>query len=265
MSELVSIIMPCYNVESYMRESVNSVIAQTYANWELIVVDDCSTDNTCELMQELSMLDDRIKISRNSANVGGAQTRNNGIDMASGRYIAYLDSDDLWVPEKLSSQIEFMESNNIGFTYSNYRQFCVGLEDVVISAPEFVSYDDMIKCNFIGCLTVVYDTKPFGKFYFPLTKKRHDYALWLNMLKRFKSAHNVGGLLARYRVHSNSLSAKKVDAFQSYFYVLYNLQKLNFFKSIYYTSIFSILSFFKKKKPKAYFYLASKLIREDLI
>lgn len=265
MSDLVSIIMPCYNVESYLRESVNSVIEQTYDNWELIIVDDCSTDNSYVLMKELSLLDNRIKISQNTANAGGAQTRNNGIDIATGRYIAYLDSDDLWEAEKLSSQIKFMESNNVGFSYSNYRQFCLGSNDVVISAPEYVSYDDMIKCNFIGCLTVVYDTKPFGKFYFPLTKKRHDYALWLNMLKEFKSAHNVGGLLARYRVHSNSLSAKKVDAFQSYFYVLYNLQRVSFFKSIYYTSIFSMLSFFKKKNPVVYFYLASKFIREDLI
>ncbi len=264
MSKKVSIIMPCYNGANYLQEAVNSVINQTYDCWELIIVDDCSSDNTYLLMVELASMDDRIIILKNSENQGGARTRNTAIGMASGRYIAFLDSDDVWGVNKLTDQVSFMESKGIGFSYTNYQQFSLKLGDgVIINSPSYVSYVDMIKCNFIGCLTVMYDVTAFGKFYFPLTKKRHDFALWLEMLGKFDFAYNVGSVQASYRVHSNSLSANKLDAFQSYFHVLYRVQKIGVFESLYSTFVFAVLSILKKKKPAVYLFLVSKFIHSE--
>lgn len=263
MNDLVSIVMPCYNSEKYVSESIQSIINQNYKNWELIVIDDCSVDGTYSLLEKLSRVDTRIKISRNLSNLGGAKTRNVAIEKSSGRYIAFLDSDDLWLPSKLEKQINFMRSKSVGFSYSNYLQFGGVDKELSVNAPIYISYRDMIKINFIGCLTVIYDTSFYGKFYFPITKKRHDYALWLDMLKQFDYAYNVGGVLASYRVHSNSLSANKTDAFQSYFYVLRKLQGLSYFESLVNTLIFTFSSILKKKCPKAYYFLVCKLMSKE--
>ncbi|MBA6358148.1 glycosyltransferase [Colwellia sp. BRX8-3] len=196
--------------------------------------------------------DKRCKLIELDSNVGAAKARNIGLKSAKGRFVAFLDSDDLWEPSKLEIQIKYMLENDVGFTYTNYKQFSENDMNAKIEAPSSVNYFDMIKCNYIGCLTVIYDTKHFGKFYFPLTKKRHDFALWLNMLKKFERAYNVELTLAKYRVHSNSLSSKKSDAFQSYYHVLRELQGIGCVKSFFYTLNFSILSIMKKKAPNLY-------------
>ena len=259
MMPIVSIIMPAHNAANFICESIHSVINQGTLNWELIIVDDYSTDNTLTVIRHL-LNDERIKLIKNRSNLGGAVSRNVAIAAAKGRYIAFLDSDDLWHESKLDSHIKFMEVHNIGFTYSNYKQFYNDKNNTLIIAPTRVNYEQMLKSNFIGCLTVVYDTSYFGKFYFPDTKKRHDFGLWLNMLKKFDYAHNIGEVLANYRVHNASLSSNKKDAFQSYFHILYNLQNLGYFRSVCNTVIFTLLSLAKKKLPSIYPSLVSIFI-----
>ena len=257
MDSLVSIIMPCHNSSGYIKESIESVLNQTYQDWELLIIDDCSSDGSPNYIRRL-ILDDRCKLIELETNVGAAEARNIGQNAAEGRFIAFLDSDDLWEPRKLELQIQYMLANDIGFTYTDYDQFSDNETNNNIEAPPSVNYDDMIRCNFIGCLTVVYDTRPFGIFHFPLTKKRHDFALWLSMLKRFDRAYNVKATLAKYRVHNNSLSSRKSDAFQSYYYVLRELQGLGLVKSFFYTFNFSILSMMKKKAPNIYRFIYSR-------
>ncbi|WP_348709015.1 glycosyltransferase family 2 protein [uncultured Pseudoalteromonas sp.] len=259
-SHKVSIIMPAYNAGDFIAESIESVINQEFVDWELIIVNDNSKDNTVEVVTPY-LADERINLINNSVNLGGAASRNVAIKESKGRYIAFLDSDDLWFKDKLGSHIEFMTKNEIGFTYSNYYQFHGDESNTLITAPNKVNYDQMLLSNFIGCLTVVYDTAMFGKFYFPETKKRHDFALWLNMLKKFDYAYNVGFSLARYRVHSASLSSNKKDAFQSYFHVLHTLQNVSYFKALYYTFTFTCLSILKKKHSSLYFFTVNFLIK----
>jgi len=256
---LVTIVMPAYNVSGFISESIDSVLNQSYENWELIIVNDNSSDTTVEVVTPY-LADKRIKLINNNANLGGAGSRNVAIKKSKGRYIAFLDSDDLWYKNKLSSHIEFMINNEVGFTYSNYQQFYSDKNNALIMAPIKVNYKQMLKSNFIGCLTVVYDTSLFGKFYFPETKKRHDFALWLNMLKKFDFAYNVGEVLANYRVHNASLSSNKKDAFQSYFYILHTLQKISYFSALLNTSLFTVLSVLKKKHTKSYLFFVKLFI-----
>lgn len=256
---IISIIMPAYNASSFISESIDSVLNQSYGNWELIIVNDNSSDTTVDVVTPY-LADERIKLINNTANLGGAGSRNVAIKESKGRYIAFLDSDDLWHKNKLSSHIEFMKDNEVGFTYSNYQQFYNDKNNALIMAPIKVNYKQMLKSNFIGCLTVVYDTSLFGKFYFPETKKRHDFALWLNMLKKFDFAYNVGEVLANYRVHNASLSSNKKDAFQSYFYILHTLQELNYLSALLNTSLFTVLSILKKKHNKTYLFFVRLFI-----
>ncbi|RXE84727.1 glycosyltransferase family 2 protein [Pseudoalteromonas sp. A757] len=251
--------MPAYNVGEFIGESIDSVLNQTYDNWELIIVNDNSSDSTLEVVAPY-LIDQRIKLINNDTNLGGAGSRNIAIKESKGRYIAFLDSDDLWYSNKLSVHIEFMEKNNVGFTYSDYKQFYNDKNNTPIFSPIKVNYKQMLKSNFIGCLTVVYDVDKFGKFFFPETKKRHDFALWLNMLKKFDFAYNVGEVLASYRVHNASLSSNKKDAFQSYLYILYNLEGVNYFVAFLNTLLFTLLSLLKKKNSKLYVFIVKVVI-----
>lgn len=259
MDDLVSVIMPCYNSEQYIDDSISSVLSQTYEKWELIIVDDASTDSSFQRIQEFAKVDDRVVPLKNEVNLGGAATRNKAIGVAKGKYIAFLDSDDMWEASKLMKHINYMQEKGIGFTYSNYLQFNDKQPSVKteIVAPVKVNYANMIKVNFIGCLTVVYDASVFGKFYFPLVKKRHDYALWLIMLKQFDYAYNIGDNLAQYRVHGSSLSADKRDLFRASFHVLHSQEKISAMKSFLYTLVFGILAKIKKKQPRLYQTVAS--------
>lgn len=248
--------MPAYNAEIYIEEAIESVLSQSYTDWELIVINDCSKDSTKEIVERFCLKSKNILLINNDNNLGGAGTRNRGIDLASGRYIAFLDSDDYWTPNKLETQITYMQEKSVGFVFSSYIEF-ESDTNIEIYVPPKVNYSGLLKCNYIGCLTVVYDTTMHGKFKFPLTKKRHDYALWLNMLKKFEFAFGVQKPLAFYRVQATSLSSKKSDAFSSYFYVLNKLQNIGFFKSLYYTLFFSVLVVFKKKFPRCYKFLVA--------
>mgnify|MGYP005986825979 CR=1 FL=1 len=253
MNPTVTIITPVYNAEKFLAETLDSILSQVFTHWEAIIINDNSSDNSLEIAERYVNLDSRFKIINNTKSGGAAKARNIGIDAAQGRFIAFLDSDDIWANDKLEKQINYMLVNKVGFTYSNYSQFGeTSNSDININAPQKVNYSQLIKANYIGCLTVVYDVLEHGKFYFPLTKKRHDFALWLMMLKKFDYAHNICESLASYRVHGNSLSSNKKDAFQSYFHILHNIEKVNKVVAFYYTIRFSFISIVKKKIPTLY-------------
>lgn len=181
MGELVSIIMPSYNTAKYIAESIQSVLDQTYKNWELIIVDDFSTDNTDEIVRPF-LVDERIHYLKNELNSGAAVSRNRALREAKGRWIAFLDSDDLWMPEKLEKQISFMETNDYSFSYTEYEEIDVNgnKTGVYVTGPKKITKAGMFNYCWPGCLTVMYDKEVIGLIQIVDIKKNNDYAMWLS-------------------------------------------------------------------------------------
>ncbi len=204
----MSIIMPCYQAENYVAQAIESVIAQTYLSWELIVVDDGSFDGSREII-EVFLSDKRIKYIGLDKNTGVANARNVGLEHAKGRYISFLDADDVWLKEKLEREIAFLLSNDIYVTCSSY--YVINETGRIISqrqAKPRVTYNDMLKSNEIGNLTGIYDTLKFGKVYFK-QMPHEDYIMWLAIIKKEKFVYTLPEYLAKYRVSRKSISANK--------------------------------------------------------
>ncbi|EPT9256083.1 glycosyltransferase family 2 protein [Vibrio alginolyticus] len=219
MSLLVSVIMPTYNSTGTVVESIQSVLSQTYKNWELIIVDDRSTDNTWQVIQTYADKYDNIRVYQNKENLGAGASRNFAIKKAKGRFIAFLDSDDLWTEDKLAEQIPFMLENNYPLTYTHYSRFTSEEELSVVTAPEYTTYKKLMYSNVIGCLTAVYDTRALGKRYMPLIRKRQDMGLWLDILKDTPKAYCLPKPLAKYRMDSGMTANKfSVLSYQWKFY-----------------------------------------------
>lgn len=237
-SELVSVIMPAYNSEKYVVDSIHSVLVQTYEIWELIVVDDGSTDDTKVVVQQFS--DDRI-VYVYQQNAGVAVARNNGISRARGRYIAFLDSDDLWLPNKLSKQLAFMRENNYAFTYTWYQQFYSDENRVnrLVIAKASVDYCNLLKGNDIGCLTVMIDRSLIRRVFMP-SCRHEDYVTWLNILKKGHKAYSLPEDLARYRKTDKSLTSNKFKSLLWTWQVYRNTQGLSFGRSLYYLAYYVI-------------------------
>lgn len=233
MSSLVSIITPSYNSSKFIKDCVASVFSQTYKNWEMIIVDDCSKDNSKEIISELSTKDKRIKPIFLAKNVGAAEARNTAIRQSKGKYVAFLDSDDLWNPKKLEKQLSFMYENEIAFSYTNYQFMSENGEDLsnIISAPEKITYDSYLKNTIIGCLTVIIDREKSGEFEMPNIRSSHDMALWLLIMKRGFSAYGLDENLARYRIVSTSNTAIKWHAAKDVWKVYRQVEKLSFIYS----------------------------------
>lgn len=249
----ISIITPLYNAEKFIGEAIESVQKQSYPCWEMIIVDDCSTDDSWDIVRALAIADDRITVLRNEINLGGAETRNVAIKVAVGEFIAFLDADDLWDRDKLSAQLKFMLDNKVGFSFTEYKMITESGKYLGrISTPTKVSLKDMYSNNFIGCLTVMYDVAYHGKFFLPDIRKRQDFALWLVMLEKFDFAHSLKIDLASYRIRENSLSKNKFDAFKYYWLVLRGVAKLNPVKASYFTLKYTAITFIKKKAPALY-------------
>lgn len=222
--KLVSIIMPAYNCVDYIAESIRSVQNQTYQNWELIVADDNSTDGTVNTVRSMAADDNRIHLLETDINLGPAAARNRAINAAQGNYIAFLDSDDIWFPDKLSRQISFMEQTGYDFTYTAYEKINERSEHmgIVVSAPKSVNYSSMLyRGDPIGNLTVVYDATKLGKFYVPDIKKRNDFALWLKMMHDCKRAYGLNEVLASYRVRAGAISSTRKSELMKYYWKLY--------------------------------------------
>lgn len=198
MNDLVSIIMPSYNTAKFIGDSIESVLSQTYANWELIIVDDCSTDETDEVVSRFD--DNRIRYLKNEKNSGAAISRNRALREAKGRWIAFLDSDDLWFPEKLEMQVVFMKKNGYHFSYTNYIEIDEDSKPngKLVTGPKKIGKCGMHNYCWMGCLTVMYDIESIGVLQIPDIKKNNDYAMWLKACKKAK-CHLLNEVLAKYR------------------------------------------------------------------
>jgi glycosyltransferase involved in cell wall biosynthesis len=232
--ELVSIITPSFNSEKFIAETIRSVQNQTYQNWEMIIVDDCSTDETVSIVEYIANNDSRIKVYKLEKNSGTGIARNNALDKASGKYIAFLDADDLWKPEKLEIQINFLKNNNLPFTFSFYD--CINEQgkelNKRVEAPNNLSYRQLFFCNYVGNLTGIYDVNYFGKIAISSIRKRQDWMLWLTILKKIKSAKPIAESLAFYRIRENSISASKVNLLKHNFTVYRRFHGFNLVLSL---------------------------------
>ena len=241
---LISVITPAYNAERFIGEAIESVQKQTYANWEMVIVDDCSTDGTVRIVEEYRKKDPRIKLYRLEKNSGSAVARNTAMEHAKGRYIAFLDSDDRWLPEKLEKQLKFMQEKDIAFSFTTYVRM---LEDgtrtrALSNTPEVVGYDDLMKRCVIGCLTVMLDRDKIGHLKMVNIRTRQDYVYWLTITKKGFLAYGLPEVLAEYRLVDNSISSNKWKAAKRNWYVFRKIEKQSLLKSIWYFAHYAILS-----------------------
>lgn len=232
---LVSIITPVYNSEKYLSEHIRSVQAQTHANWEHILVDDCSSDESETLIKSFQKEDSRIKYHRLDTNSGAGIARNKAIELSEGKYIAFLDSDDQWYPEKLEKQLSFMQENDYHFTFTDYDMVDEAGKELNkrVRCKPVLTYNKALYKNPIGCLTVIYDVGFFGKQYMPSIRKRQDYALWLNLLKK-TNGYGLNECLASYRTGNDSISANKIDLLKYEWKIYREVEGLSLFKSSFY-------------------------------
>lgn len=211
MNDLVSILIPTFNAEKFIKAAVESVQKQTYENWEMILVDDASTDETVKIIADFAQKDSRIKHYQLQTNSGNGFARNIALEKASGKYIAFLDADDLWFPEKLEKQIQFLKANNLSFTFSFYD--CIDDNgnnlNRRVQTPIPLTYKQLFFCNYVGNLTAIYDADFFGKIKLQSSQKRQDWRLWLTILKQIKTAEAVPESLALYRIRKDSISSSK--------------------------------------------------------
>jgi teichuronic acid biosynthesis glycosyltransferase TuaG len=257
--ELVSIIMPNYNSGLYIAESIESVINQTYENWELIICDDNSDDESKKIAYDYSAKDSRISLISNIYQKGAPGARNSCLDISKGRYIAFLDSDDLWLENKLEIQISFMSKNGYDFIFSYNHVISESGEFICeYKAPKSVNLKLMRFSNFIPCLTAIYDSKSIGKVYQPHILKRNDFALWLKILNYNKvtSAYCLPISTSKYRSNNYGLSANKIHALKYYYKCLIDYGGCGIFKSLLHSFAYLIIMVFKKK----FVYLYNKLV-----
>lgn len=210
--ELVSIITPLYNCKLYLKECIESVISQSYQNWEMIIVDDQSTDCSYKLALDYSQKDQRIRVFQLNKNSGSGVARNKGIKESKGRFIAFLDSDDIWHENKLKIHIDIMLSNNSSFSHTSYGYISESgdiLKKVFKVSRNSIGYKELLKRTEISCLTAVYDVSKLGKIYMPDLRRKQDYALWLSILKSGHTSLPVDEVLAWYRQRKDSATSKK--------------------------------------------------------
>lgn len=207
---LVSIVMPAFNASRFIAAAIESVLSQSHHDWELLVVDDCSTDNTLEIVRDYANTDDRIHILPLAINQGVTAARNHALANARGRYIAFLDSDDLWEPQKLSQQLAFMKTAGVSICYSAYQRIDQnGVKLGKVVPPLQTDYKNLLKGNVIGNLTGIYDAELLGKEMFQ-PYKHEDYVAWLALIKRAGHAAGIAQSLASYRVYAGSVSSNKI-------------------------------------------------------
>ncbi len=251
MGPLVSIITAAYNSEKTIRETIGSVLRQSYGNWEMIIVDDGSTDCSVELIEELVKTDSRIRLQRNTENKGPAVSRNLGLGEAGGKYITFIDSDDIWLENFLSTTISLMEKEHYPFVFSSYQRISQdgrrSFGNFIV--PEKVNYSMLLKTNYIPCLTAVYNSEMLGKRYFntciPLFE---DYLYWLTILKDGYVAHGQKDVLAQYRIRRGSVSRNKRAGFRYVWTMHKCINKIPFCRRVYLLICYTIYGI-KKNYP----------------
>jgi glycosyltransferase involved in cell wall biosynthesis len=249
-NNIVSIITPNYNCASFIGETIESVLSQTYRNWEMLIIDDCSTDDSVETVEKYVKKDERIKMFKTECNSGSpVKPRNIGIKNAQGRFIAFLDSDDLWLPDKLERQLLLFNNVNVAVVFSNYEKIAEAGQrnNRIVNAPKELNYNKLLKSNYIGCLTAMYDVSKTGKIYF--TDFCHeDYVLWLTILRAGYIALNTNTLGALYRVRENSVTSKKMMVFKWQWIIYRNFLGLSVFPSMYYFCFYAVNALIKHIK-----------------
>ena len=239
---LVSIITPVYNSEKYIGDTIKSVLSQTHTNWELIIVDDCSSDHTEEVVK--SFTDSRIRYFRLDKNSGAAIARNKALEYAKGKYIAFLDADDMWKPDKIEKQLYFMLENNIAFSFTGYEMLKVK-ENKMIKVPSKLNYSQFMKNTVIATSTVMINTEIVGEIRFVNVRADHDSMTWAKLLRQGYLAYGLNKSLAYYRKLEGSISNNKFKAAKNHWVNCRKIEKLPFFKCLYYFVFYSINAFKK--------------------
>ncbi len=249
MNALISIVTPCFNASKYIEACVESVKQQTYTNWEMIIIDDCSNDNSVEVIESLIKYnsDFNIKLLKNKANSGPAKSRNEGIKISKGSYLTFIDADDLWDESFLETMTQTIQQS-FGFVFASYRrcdEFSLQpiYSDFIV--PEKVNYLDILKTNSISCLTAFIDIEKLGKELMPNVRYRQDMGLWLKYLKQIPYAVGVKQVLATYRICSNSHSRKKSKLLVPQWYFYRKVENLSVVFSIYLVIIWAYRGFLK--------------------
>ena len=233
---LVSIITPTFQSADFIAETIASVQNQTYSNWEMIIVDDGSTDATEKIIKNILLNDNRIQFFKLDQNSGPAIARNKGIEQAKGEFMTFLDADDIWFPNFIEKSIKTIEETKIPFVFSSYKRANENLEFVYSDfiVPSKVTYTDILKSNSISCLTAFLDIKTLGKKFMPLIRKRQDMGLWLQYLKAIPFAYGIQETQAIYRIRANSLSRKKSDLIKYQWQFYREVEQLTVLQSAYY-------------------------------
>lgn len=252
---LVSIISPSFNCEKFIRETYESIKNQTHNDWEWLVTDDCSTDSSWQILTEIAEKDPRVKLSRNAKNAGAAVSRNNSIERAQGEFLAFLDTDDLWLPSKLTEHLQFMLENDASISFTSYGLIDEQSNDIpqVVDAKlaGAFSYQDMLcKRATMGCCTVMVKASDFDDLTMPLIRAGQDYALWLKLLKTGKQAVIFPKMLSKYRLVTASLSANKVNKAKKTWTIYRKIEKLNLFSASWAFVNYAYRAFFKVNYSK---------------
>lgn len=240
-SPLVSVIMPAYETSKFVTEAIESVRAQTMGNFELLLVDDCSSDDTVQVARRAAQQDPRIIIIELDENGGAAKARNIAIDRARGRFIAFLDSDDLWYPEKLERQIAFMHESDAAFSYTQYDVISEeGAKVKSLPVPERITYRDLLRCCPIGCMSTVYDREKLGTIYMSSMRKRQDWATWLKIVGKSGEGRGLNVPLGAYRLREGSLSFNKFKVLGAIWSLYRHEQGFGRAASAFYMSIYCL-------------------------
>ncbi|MCW6676338.1 glycosyltransferase family 2 protein [Aerococcaceae bacterium NML180378] len=246
---LVSIVTPVYQAERFIAETIRSVQQQTYTNWELILVNDCTPDQSAAVIEPF-LVDERIRLLHLETNSGAAVARNTGLAVAKGRYIAFIDSDDCWAPEKLATQLAFMQQQQVSFTYTN---FAIVAEDGQmlkerVNLPSKLDYHGLLKNTAIACSTVMIDRKQVGNFVMPLVRKGQDTATWLKLMREQQlTAYLVDEVLNHYRQVQGSISSNKIGALKRTWHTYRHLERLPLHKCMYYFTHYVVQAILRRK------------------
>ncbi|MBQ1928190.1 MAG: glycosyltransferase family 2 protein [Clostridia bacterium] len=250
MNKKVSIITPSYNSEKYIKQTIDSVRAQTYTDFEMLIVDDCSTDRTCEIVEAIAKEDSRVKLIRQEQNGGAALARNRALENSTGRFIAYLDADDIWMPEKLARQVEFMCENKCGFSCTSYEVIDDNGNKLnkFVHMLEKVNYTGFLTNNLLQTVGIMVDTSIVDKKYLvmPNMRRRQDAATWLQVLKSGVECYGLDEILAQYRRAENSLSSNKFKAVKGVWYLYREVEHLSLPFSCYCFVRYALLAVWKR-------------------
>ncbi|MBC7557215.1 MAG: glycosyltransferase [Chryseobacterium sp.] len=244
----VSIITPCYNSSKFLRETIQSVLNQTFKDWEWLITDDFSTDNSVEIIKKIE--DSRIILIKSKKNGGAGNARNQSLEKATGKYITFLDADDFWEPTFLEAMIAFMKTEKAELAYSNYARCDENLDPKIedFIADKTVTFHNLLKTCRLSLLSSMYDCERVGKEFFPEKSKREDHVMWLNLLKKIPEGKPLPKTMAKYRMHATSISRKKTNIMKDQYLVYKDYMKFSTLKSMFYTANWAVNGFMKYSK-----------------